>query len=128
MKQDTSPQINEICRISKPTVIEGFLDTTSDIRIDGTFKGNIRTKGKIVVGESAIVEGTIVAQNADISGKIKGELYIGDTLSLRNKSITDGTMLLSKLSIDIGAIFNGTCKMVNKEDFEKAASKAFATK
>ena len=56
--------------ISQGTIIKGDIETDGDLRIDGNLIGNIIVKGKLVVGDSASIEGTIKCENADISGKI----------------------------------------------------------
>ena len=59
-KNEQPPQVNEVSRVSTGTEIKGNLTTTSDIRIDGTFEGNISTQGKLVLGENASVKGEII--------------------------------------------------------------------
>ena len=41
---------NTINLIGAGTDIKGDVESTGDIRIDGTFKGNLRTRGKVVIG------------------------------------------------------------------------------
>ena len=60
--------------VGKETVINGDVQSKSDIRIDGILKGSVNTKGKLVVGSSGVVEGDVVCENADISGEIKAKI------------------------------------------------------
>lgn len=103
-----SPSVN---LIGPGTIIEGDITTNGDIRIDGTLKGNIQVKGKLVVGATGILEGEAVCQNADISGSIKGKIGVAELLSLKATSKLNGDIITNKLAIEPGATFSGTCSM-----------------
>lgn len=57
-------------RIVAGTQIEGVIVSDSNIRIDGTVKGTITAKGRLVVGPTGQIEGEVVCENADIEGSI----------------------------------------------------------
>ena len=48
---------NTINLIGAGTNIKGNVESTGDIRIDGTLGGNIRTKCKVVIGTTGLVKG-----------------------------------------------------------------------
>ena len=56
--------------VAQGTSIQGDIESSGDFRIEGSLKGNIIVKGKIVIGASGVVEGQINCQSADISGKV----------------------------------------------------------
>lgn len=100
--------------IGKGTVIEGNINATGNIRIDGKIIGNIIAKAKIVIGHDAIIEGNITAQNAEIAGFIKGKLDVSDYIILKNTAKINGDIASNKLAMEAGATFNGSCKMVSE--------------
>ena len=59
-----------INRIVEGTSIEGEIKCESNIRIDGSFVGNLSTKGRLVVGPNGRIEGTVNCQNAEIEGLV----------------------------------------------------------
>ena len=97
--------------ISVGTDITGDIKSTGDIRIDGMLKGNLNTKGKVVIGATGKIVGEIVSKNSEISGTIEGRIVVGQLLTLKASSKIFGDIETSKLSIEPGAIFSGTCKM-----------------
>ncbi|PLX12198.1 MAG: cell shape determination protein CcmA [Marinilabiliales bacterium] len=99
--------------ISQGTTIKGDIETSGDLRIDGNIIGNIITKGKLVVGESAHIEGTIECENADISGKITAKVKINNLVRLSETSKFSGDIVTKKISIEPGAIFSGNCQMTS---------------
>ena len=97
--------------ISLGTEIAGDINTSGDIRIDGKLEGNLVTKGKIVIGETGALKGTINCSNADVSGSIEGKVNVKELLSLKRTSKILGDIITDKLAIEPGAKFTGTCKM-----------------
>ena len=97
--------------IAYATIFEGDLKSEGDFRIEGTIKGTLITKGKVVVGNSGLVEGSLNCNNADVEGQIKGKLVVLETLSLRASAHVDGDVQTGKLSVEPGATFNANCQM-----------------
>ncbi|MBX7094344.1 MAG: polymer-forming cytoskeletal protein [Flavobacteriales bacterium] len=98
-------------RIVEGTEIVGDIKSDSNIRIDGRLKGTIHTKGRLVIGASGSIEGEIVCENADIEGSFVGKISVNQLLSLKATAKLSGDILTSKLAIEPGAVFSGTCSM-----------------
>lgn len=93
------------------TIIKGEITANGDFRIDGKLVGSINCKGKIVVGQTGSVEGEIQCQNADVSGSINAQILVEQLLSLKATASLSGDVVTSKISIEPGAKFTGSCKM-----------------
>ncbi len=113
-KQSDMSSGDRVNQIVEGTKIEGTLRSDANIRIEGTFKGTVDTKGKLVVGPNGMIDGEVTCQNAEVEGKIKGKVTVEDLLSLKSSARIDGEIFTSKLSIDPGALFSGSCHMGNK--------------
>jgi len=97
--------------ISQGTIIVGDLTSEGDLRIDGIVEGNLRTKGKVVVGKSGLIKGTLNGTDAYFEGKFSGKLTLSNTLTLKSSAHIEGEVVLGKLSVEPGATFNVTCVM-----------------
>jgi cytoskeletal protein CcmA (bactofilin family) len=97
--------------IGNGTLINGDIQSTGDVRIDGTLNGNINLNGRLVIGPHGKIEGNVTCQNADISGEIKGKVQVGEMLTLKASAKVLGDIVTGKISIEPGAIFTGTCNM-----------------
>lgn len=97
--------------VGSGTTIKGEIESKGDIRVDGKIIGSIRTKGKIVLGETGEIEGDLYCANADFSGKVEGRADVSELLSLKASTIFKGDIITNKLSIEPGAKFSGTCSM-----------------
>lgn len=102
---------NSSNNIGKGTVLEGNVETFGNIRIEGKVIGNIKSKSKVVLGQSSHVDGNILAQNAEIEGEVKGTLEVSELLVLKPSAIIHGDIKTNKLVVESGAQFNGGCKM-----------------
>ena len=99
--------------ISAGTSVKGDISSNNDLRIDGTIIGNITCSSKIVIGASGVVEGDISGNQADIVGKVSGNIKTKDLLQLRGDSIVNGNVYAGKLQVEPTATFNGQCHMGN---------------
>jgi cytoskeletal protein CcmA (bactofilin family) len=111
MAKPTEVTPGSINLIGAGTVIEGELKSNGDIRVDGSIFGSITSKAKVVLGTTGVVEGDITCQNADISGLVKGKAIIADLLFLKSTAKIVGDIVTSKLVVEAGATFTGSCNM-----------------
>lgn len=98
------------------TKLKGNIESDGDFRIDGTLIGTIKTKGKVVIGSTGIVDGEVICQNADIEGSVKAKLEVSELLTLKAESKLEGDVTTGKLAIEPGAKFSGSCKMGEKAE------------
>jgi cytoskeletal protein CcmA (bactofilin family) len=119
-KKELEEIVNSSNNIGKGTTIEGNIEAVGNIRVEGVVKGNVSTKAKLSLGELAVIEGNIVALNAEVAGTVKGQVQVSELLLLRSSSVIHGDIITGKLSVESGAAFNGNCKM---ETYEPAGTK-----
>jgi len=113
--KDNRKQMEELSNsstiIGKGTSFKGNLETFGNIRVEGNVTGHVKTKSKVALGESAFIEGNVVAQNAEIAGEVKGILEVSEVLILKSTAVVHGDVITGRLIIESGATFNGQCKM-----------------
>ena len=122
---------NSATLVSPGTVLQGDVKSENDLRIDGTIQGNVKTSAKIIIGPTGFVEGNIEGGNADIYGRVAGNVAVKELLQLKEQGNIDGNIMAAKLQIDPTAVFNGKCQMgasagsivtMNKPDVRPAAT------
>jgi len=97
--------------IAANTAFKGEIDTDTHFRIDGTFEGDLKTTGKVVVGKTGKILGNLTAQNADFEGVFSGILDINGVLTLKSTGKIEGEVTADKLVVESGALLNAHCKM-----------------
>jgi cytoskeletal protein CcmA (bactofilin family) len=113
-KKNTSSgnaEINSINVFGEGTTVEGKIISKGDVRIDGKLIGAIETTAKVVLGEKGMVEGDLIANGADISGVVNGNVRVKGVLHLKSTARINGDIVTNKLQIESGGMFNGKCEM-----------------
>ena len=103
-----NPAIN---LIANGTTIEGNITSNGDIRVDGSLKGTMNTKGKVIVGSSGNIKGEVHCKNFDVEGSVDGKVFVEELMTLRSRSKLTGEITTNKLAIEPGAHFTGKCDM-----------------
>ncbi len=117
------PESSPINIITVGTHVKGDITASGDFRLDGTLEGNIQLNGKLVVGDSGVVTGNVMCQNANIIGTVNGNLSVKELLSLHTTARVRGDILINKLSIEPGAVFTGKCRMLDEVRAEQEAAR-----
>ena len=97
--------------ISEDTHVDGVIETSGTIRIDGTVKGGVKKADGVIIGKTGIVEGNIHAQGVNLAGKVRGNIFSEVVLELMPGSTLIGDIDTAQLSISEGAHFDGSCTM-----------------
>ena len=97
--------------VAKNTSISGDIISEGDFRIDGTLEGTLKTNGRVIIGAAGKVKGKVESKNADVEGKFSGELLVHETLTIKGSANISGDVVIGKLSVEPGAIFNASCAM-----------------
>ncbi|MCM8823105.1 MAG: polymer-forming cytoskeletal protein [Candidatus Omnitrophica bacterium] len=82
-----------------------------NLRINGRFEGNLKTKGVLTIGENAKVFADIEGEKIVIAGYVKGKIKALQGVSLTSTAEVNADIDTPILSIQEGANFNGKCKM-----------------
>ena len=109
--------------INPGTQLEGNISSDGDIRLDGSMIGNIVTKAKVIIGPQGSIVGDIDCTSADVFGKIKGDVKVKELLFLKNSAAIEGDIYTTKLVVENGATFNGSCVMNSTLGTPKSAEK-----
>jgi len=84
------------------------------LRIQGKFEGKLETKGLLIIGENAEVKADISGEEIIIAGKVNGNLSASRELKIIPPAKVKGEIKTPLLSIERGAVFNGTCHMATE--------------
>ena len=120
---------NQQNMITQGTTLFGDVISEGDFSVEGNIKGNIKTTGRIVVGKTGVVNGSLEGEDADFEGGFTGKLKLTGKLTLRSSAHIEGEVVIGKLAVEPGATFNATCSMkggvkeLNKTENKDSAEK-----
>lgn len=95
------------------TDFEGDLEYDTSLKILGKFKGQIKTNGFLIIGETAEVEAEISAGSLIIGGTITGNIEAKEKCEVLSTGKIYGNIKTKKLKIADGVVFEGNCQMIN---------------
>jgi len=88
--------------------IRGEITGNEDLRLDCKVEGLISIGGfRLTVGQSAHIEGDIVAREAMISGEVNGDIRACDRIDIAKSASIVGDLSTAKIVIEEGAYFKG---------------------
>jgi cytoskeletal protein CcmA (bactofilin family) len=114
-KSNTESGLNELNILNAGTYLEGTLETKGSVQINGKLKGVIKAGDEVRIGRTGEIIGEIYAKNARVAGKVEGNMFIEERLTLEESSSLNGNLTAGKLIIDEGAFFNGHADMSGKK-------------
>ena len=94
----SAPALSAPSIISADMVINGTLNSTGDIQIDGRVEGDVRSVG-LVIGDKAEIHGEIYAEDVTVRGKVVGRIRARKVL-LAATSHVEGDILHEAFAVD----------------------------
>jgi cytoskeletal protein CcmA (bactofilin family) len=98
-----SPKVASL--VSGDITIEGGITGDGELQIDGVVRGDVRV-GRLTVGETGHVEGSVYAEAAEIRGRVVGSVT-AKQVRLYGTAYIDGDITHEQLAMETGAFFQG---------------------
>ena len=92
---------------------KGEINDADEIQIDGKSDIIVNTEN-LIVGTTGELKGTINTDNADIWGKVDGDLTVTGTLTIQEQGSVSGTIEYQNLQIKLGGKILGDIKNSEK--------------
>ncbi|MGB8518305.1 MAG: polymer-forming cytoskeletal protein [Gallionella sp.] len=110
-KKANKPQNRIDSLIGAGTIIEGDLNFSGGMRIDGRVNGDvIATQGKpstLVLSELAQVNGNVTVTHLVVNGVINGSVSANEYLELQSKARITGDVSYHTIEMHLGAVVDG---------------------
>jgi len=108
-RKDAAPKPSGVpSLISADVRLEGNLESTGEVQLDGMLEGNIKA-ASLIIGEKAGVKGEVVCEAVTIRGRVEG-LIRARSVALASTAHIEGDIIHSSLSVEPGAHFDGNCR------------------
>ena len=97
--------------IAAETTFKGDIKSRGDIVVSGVVEGEVVSDSKIVVAAGGSVTGRLSAAEIVLEGKLTGDAHAARSTSLLNGSELRGDVTTEQITIEPGATFVGRCAM-----------------
>jgi cytoskeletal protein CcmA (bactofilin family) len=109
--------------IGPSTDLNGSIDTGGFTRIDGSIRGNVRARGRVVIGERARVKGNVTGKNITVGGVVYGNIFSDGHLVILSTAVIMGDIITRRIQADDGSFINGRVAVCpNDENWVKTTS------
>jgi len=93
--------------------IKGEITDADEVQIDGSADVTMNTDN-LMIGGTGDLKGTITSHNADVWGKLDGEVKVGGTLTIQEQGSVSGSIEYENLQIKLGGKIKGDVKVSEK--------------
>ena len=98
--------------IGQSIVVNGELNASEDLTIDGRVDGTIRlTEHVLTIGPHARIKAEVFAKSVVVLGEVKGNITASDKVSLQENGSVEGDITAPRVGIHEGAHFRGSIDM-----------------
>ena len=97
--------------LGKGVDFKGKAQFEGTVRVDGNFEGEITIDDTLIIGESALIKGTIMGGTIVSSGRIEGTVTANKKIELLKPAILKGDVHTPTFSMEAGVYFQGMCDM-----------------
>lgn len=110
-KKNNQPMGRIDSLIGVGTRIEGNVQFTGGLRVDGEIVGNVSVEkgqaGTLVLSEKARIEGEVAVSHLIVNGTIVGPVRVSDSLELQSSARVTGEVAYSVIEMQHGAVVEG---------------------
>ena len=90
---------------------EGKLIFDEIVRLDGIFRGEVTSRGTLIVGQTADVQAEVTVGTLIVSGRFRGNIKAATKVELRAPAQVEGSVETPVLVVEEGVVVNGSLTM-----------------
>jgi cytoskeletal protein CcmA (bactofilin family) len=112
------------CAVGAGARFEGLLSFWGAARVDGALRGEVAARGRLEVGPAAQIAARIQVDALVVEGAVEGEIVARQRVEVRSGARVRASIRTPRLSIDEGALFEGSLAMGEPGAGPEAAASA----
>ncbi|HSN05184.1 MAG TPA: polymer-forming cytoskeletal protein [Nitrospira sp.] len=110
-QKSTGDNAESFTVLGKDVTFKGIVHFKGTVQLDSCFEGEVHAKGVLVVGENAVIRGTVSVGTLISSGKIQGTVTASNKVQLLKSAVQIGDVHTPVLLMEEGAYFRGFTEM-----------------
>ena len=123
MAEDRSGDFSINTIIGPNTILAGDIEAGGFTRIDGSIRGDVRARGRVVIGERARLKGNLTGTNITVGGVVYGNVIADGHLVILSTAVVIGDIITRRIQADDGCFINGRVAVCdNNESWTKTTS------
>ena len=111
-KEDFS--INTI--IGPGTSVSGDVESGGFTRVDGSVLGDVKAKGRIIIGERARMKSNVSGTMITVGGVVFGNILASERLIILSTGLVMGDIITRRIQADEGCLIHGRIRVCRTEE------------
>jgi cytoskeletal protein CcmA (bactofilin family) len=109
--------------IGPGTSISGDIESGGFTRVDGNIVGDVKARGRVVIGERARMRSNVSGTHVTIGGVVWGNVIASERLVILATGLVMGDIITRRIQADEGCLVHGRIKVCKTgESWDKAVS------
>ncbi len=104
-------EVKEESFVGRGAYFEGKLAFVGSVRIDGHLRGEIRGDGTLVIGETGVVEASVLVGSLILHGAASGQISAKERVEVGPRGRLDGAISTPRLAVAEGAVLTARVEM-----------------
>jgi cytoskeletal protein CcmA (bactofilin family) len=96
--------------------VNGDIESGGFTRIDGSIRGNLNAKGRVVVGEKARMKSNIVGTAVTVGGVVYGNILASERIIVLNTALILGDIITRRIQADDGCLIHGKVTVCQSDE------------
>lgn len=114
MKNPENKKPEVFSRLGPSVHLQGNIDGSEDLVIDGQVEGKIAVAGhRVIISASARIRGEITAHEVIIEGSLEGNITATGKVTVKAKAVLNGDVSAGSVAVEDGAKFKGAIKIIS---------------
>jgi cytoskeletal protein CcmA (bactofilin family) len=101
--------------IGPNTSVKGDIEAGGFTRIDGSILGNVRARGRVVIGERARMKSNVSGTSITIGGVVDGNVIASEHVVILSTALVLGDIITRRIQADEGCLIHGKVSVCSDE-------------
>jgi len=102
--------------IGPGTSVSGDVESGGFTRVDGNVQGNVKAKGRVVIGERARMKSNISGTSITVGGVVFGNVLASERLIVLATGLVMGDIITRRIQAEEGCLIHGRVKVCQSEE------------
>ena len=102
--------------IGPGTNVSGNIESGGFTRVDGNVQGDVKAKGRVIIGERARMKSNISATSVTVGGVVFGNVLASERLIILATGLIMGDIITRRIQADEGCLIHGRVWVCQTEE------------
>jgi len=102
--------------IGPGTRVSGDIESGGFTRVDGNVLGNVKAKGRVVIGERARMKSNVSGTSVTVGGVVFGNVIASERLVILATGLVMGDIITRRIQADEGCLIHGRVRVCQSDE------------